>query len=241
MADHTMGSETRVFGESGSVVRRNLLSRIRLGHVVMVLAALFALVLNLAVLRGNDSTVEVVVASADIQVGTTLSIAHFSVAQVAADDLLTSRFVLANAMDGHIGELTIRAIEAGEPILESDLLATDRRDGLRSMSIPIEQSRAVAGGLSVGDSVDVVMVLDGVATFIATGIEVLAVPDSGTNALGARSGYAPTLAVSAAHALRIAAALDTGEVHLVRSTGSAVPDVEQARAIEPLGAEETSG
>jgi Flp pilus assembly protein CpaB len=241
VADRTIGSESAVAYDPSASVRRSLLSRIKLGHVVMALAALFALIFNIAVLRANESTVEVAVASTDIRAGTTLTISHFTTAEVPADDLLTSRFVLVEAMGGTVGQLTTRSIAAGQPVLESDLLVVESRDGLRAMSIPIDQTRAVAGHLSAGDSIDVVLVVDGVATYIATAIQVMSVPEAGTNALGARSGYAPTVAVTAAEALRIAAALDTGEVHIVRSTGSAVPDLEQATAIEQEEPEGSSG
>lgn len=240
MTDRKMGSDAAMAYDPSSV-QRNLLSRVKLGHVVMALAALFALVLNLAVLRGSQSTVEIAVAAADIRAGTTLTISHFSTAEVPADDLLTARFVLADVMGDTVGQLTTRSITAGQPVLESDLLVVESRDGLRAMSVPIDQTQAVAGHLAAGDSVDVVLVVDGVATYIATSIQVVSVPDAGTNALGARSGYAPTVAVTATEALRIAAALDTGEVHIIRSTGSAVPDLEQATAIAQDEAEESAG
>ncbi len=216
---------------------RSLVSRIKLGHVVMVLAGLFALVFNLAVLRSDEATIEVVLAASDIRAGTTITAGHLQTTAVPADDVLSVRFVAASEMGAVLGKLAVRSIEEGEPILGDDLLALENRRGLRAMSVPIEESRAVAGGLARGDSVDVVLVESGVATFIATGLEVLDIPDVGTNALGARSGYAPTLAVDAAQALRIAAALDVGEVHIIRSTGAAVPDLDSASA----GAVEVAG
>ena len=102
---------------------------------------------------------------------------------------------------------------------------------MTAMSIPIDQSRAVSGDLSPGDAVDIVLVRDGVATYIATAVEVLSVPSADTNALGARTGYSPTVAVDADEALRIAAALDVGDVHVVRATGAPPPDVDQASAV----------
>lgn len=215
-------------------VRRSILSRIKLGHVVMVIAAILALIFNLAVLRSRDATVDVMVADDDIPVGATLDLSHLETATVPADDLLTSRFIAATDLESVVGRLATRAIADGDPILESDLLVVENREGLRAMSVPIDQTRAVGGKLVPGDSVDIVLVQDGVATYIATGVEVLAVPSSDTNALGARTGYAPTLAVDATQALRIAAALDVGDVHIIRSTGSAVPNLEQATAIEQL-------
>lgn len=205
----------------------------------MLLAAVFALLLNLAVLRGNEATVEVAVAAIDIRAGTTLTMSHFDTAVVPEDDLLSPRFVPAGGIETAVGQLTTRSIVAGDAILESDLLVLDNRDGLRAMSVPIDQTQAVAGHLSPGDSVDIVLVTDGVATYIASGIEVLEVPSADANALGARTGYAPTLAVDATQALQIASALDVGEVHIVRSTGSAIPDLEQATAIAELEPEGT--
>jgi Flp pilus assembly protein CpaB len=230
VTDLEYSSETALLGQLP--VGRSLLSRIKLGHVVMVLAALFALVFNLAVLRSNDATIDVAVASTDIRAGTTLTMSHFDVATVPADDLLSARFVHAADIDTTVGQLTTRSITFGSPVLLSDLLLVENRDGLRAMSVPIDQSRAVSGHLARGDSVDIVLVDDGVATYIATGVEVLDVPSADTNALGARTGYAPTLAVDAGQALRIASALDIGEVHIVRSTGSALPELEQATAVE---------
>lgn len=216
-------------------VGRSMLSRVKLGHIVMVLAALFALVLNLAVLQGNEATVEVAVAATDIRAGTALTSSHLDSAVVPADEVLTSRFLPASAIESVGGKLALRPVATGEPILESDLLVVENRDGLRAMSIPIEQSRAVSGALTRGDVVDVVLVESGVATYIAIGIEVLDVPGADTNVLGARTGYAPTVAVDSTEALRIAAALDSGEVHIVRSTGARAPDLDSAPAVaEPF-------
>lgn len=232
VGDSVLASEGGAGADGLPSARRQLISRIRLGHVVMVLAAVFALVLNLLVLRDNRETIEVAVAAADISAGTTLSAAHLSLAEIPADDVLSARLVPGDAIDDWVGQLMTRSVDGGEPILMADLLEVATRDGLRAMSIPIDQTQAVAGSIGAGDAVDVVLVVDGVATYIATDIQVLGVPDAGTNALGARTGYAPTVAVTATEALRIAAALDTGIVHLVRSTGSAVPDLHEATAIE---------
>ena len=210
---------------------RSVLSRLQLSHVVMVLAALFALVLNLAILSGDDNTVEVVVAGEDIAAGTRITASHLSTAAVPADETTIARFLGAAEASSTIGMMATRPVAAGSPLLPSDLLSVENPAGLRAMSIPIDQTRAVAGHIERGDSVDVVLVVDGSASFIAAGIEVLDVPPDDVNALGARSVYAPTVAVDAAQALRIAAALDAGEVHLVRSTGAPTPSLSEASAL----------
>ena len=210
---------------------RNLLSRVRLGHVVMVLAALFALVLNLAILSGDDDTVEIAVAADDIAAGTRITTGHLATAIVPTDDLVTARFVAADEASFAVGMMATRPIASGAPILESDLLSVENPAGLRAMSIPIDRTRAVAGHIERGDSVDVVLVVNGTATFVAVAIEVLDVPPDDVNALGARSVYAPTVAVDATQALSIAGALDAGEVHLVRSTGAGVPNLLEVTAL----------
>ena len=190
MTDRLTGSEGVAGHESSGPVSRSLLSRIKLGHVVMALAALLALVFNLAVLRGNQAVMEVAVAAADIRAGTTLTLSHFDVAEVPADDTLSSRFVPGDSLESVVGKLATRSIAEGQPVLESDLLSLDNKDGLRAMSLPVDQSQAVGGHLSQGDAVDIVMVVDGVASYIAVDIEVLDVPSDDSNALGARTGYA---------------------------------------------------
>ncbi len=197
----------------------------------MILAALFALVLNLAVLSGEDNTVEIVVAGEDIAAGTRITTDHLETATVPANDLVTARFVGADDAPMTVGMMTTRPIDAGVPVLQSDLLLVQNPAGLRAMSVPIDQTRAVAGHIERGDSVDVVLVADGVATYVAVAIEVLDVPPNDVNALGARSVYAPTVAVDATQALRIAAALDAGEVHLVRSTGAGAPAISEVSAL----------
>lgn len=216
---------------------RNLLSKVQLGHVVMTLAALFAFVLNLAILGGDDDTVEILVADTDIAAGTRLTAGHLATAEVPADDLVTARLIPFDAPTLPVGMMATRPIAAGALIFESDLLSVENPTGLRAMSIPIDQTRAVAGHIERGDLVDVVLVVDATATYVAVAIEVLAVPSDDVNALGARSVYAPTVAVDATQALRIAAALDTGEVHLVRSTGAGAPGLSDATALVNLAQE----
>lgn len=231
VTDQQTGSEQlRPFDQPVSV-RRNLVTRVKLGHVVMALAALFALVFNVAVLRKNQATIEVAVAAVDIKPGTALGGQHFTITEIPADVVFADQFLSADQVTGDLGRLTTRPIAAGNPILAGDLRSAENRDGLRAMSIPIEREQAVSGNIAVGDSVDVVLVVDGLASYVVAGVEVIDVPAADGNALGASSAYAPTVSVDAEQALRIAAALDTGVVHLVRSTGTAAPALNATRAL----------
>jgi Flp pilus assembly protein CpaB len=210
--------------------KRNPLSRVTLGHVLMVLAGLLALVFNLAVIRGNQATIAVAVAAGEIRSGMAITDDLVTVRRIPDDRLLADHLLGADAVDAVIGSVATRTIAPGEPILISDVRAVETRDGLRAMSVPVDKGRAVAGGLHRGDRVDVVAVDAGLARFIALDVEVIDVPTVDSRALGATSSWTPTLAVTDEQALRIAAALDSGEVHLVRSTGAPDPVVEQATA-----------
>ncbi len=216
--------------ESQEPPKRNPLSRIKLGHVLMVLAGLSALALNLAVIRGNQATIDVAVAEGEIRSGVAITEGLLSIRQIPADDLLSASLLPADEVASVIGSVATRSIAAGEPVLLSDVRAIETQDGLRAMSVPIDQGRAVAGGLRSGDRVDVVVVESGLARFVAVDIEVIDVPSTDSRALGASSTFTPTLAVTDEDALRIAAALDSGQVHLIRCTGAPDPTLEQATA-----------
>ena len=62
--------------------------------------------------------------------------------------------------------------------------------------------------------------VDGVASYVATSLEVLAVADPGDGRLSNTSDFSVTVGVDDSIALAIAGALDTGEVHVIRSTGA---------------------
>ena len=214
--------------------RRGLLTRVKLGHVVAIVAGLLAAVTTLAVLRSNQSTVAVVTAAAPIASGAVLTSEDVVVEEVLLSPQFGSQFVTADEIDRVAGSVARRPIIPGEPLLDTDLGRVAASEGLRAMSVPIEEGRAVAGGLSVGDRVDVIAVVDGVARFIATNIEVLGVPteDSTGGLTSTTGGFAPTLAVDDEQALRIASALGIAEVHLVRSTGAPDVSVEEVAPIE---------
>ena len=78
LPDSVDGPDGGMAADRGPSARRRVLSRIRLGHVVMVLAALFALLLNLVVLRDNRDTIEVAVAATDISAGITHEAEEFA-------------------------------------------------------------------------------------------------------------------------------------------------------------------
>ncbi len=215
--------------------RRGLLTRVKLGHVVAIVAGLLAAVTTLAVLRSNQSTVAVVTAAAPIASGAVLTSEDVVVEEVLLSPQFGAQFVTADEIDRVAGSVARRPIIPGEPLLDTDLGRVAASEGLRAMSVPIEEGRAVAGGLSVGDRVDVIAVVDGVARFIATNVEVLGVPTEDSDRWSHRRPPAvlrPHWRWTTSRRFRSRPLWALAEVHLVRSTGAPDVSVEEVAPIE---------
>ncbi|HEX6287385.1 MAG TPA: hypothetical protein VFZ80_07855, partial [Acidimicrobiia bacterium] len=114
----------------------------------------------------------------------------------------------------------------GAVVDTSSLSEPGEGSGLRTMSMPIDREHAAGGSLVAGDRVDVISVVDGVPGFVATNLEVTGVAEEASGGIGAVSAYHVVLSVSAEQALALAAAIDSGSLEIIRSTG--------AEAIDPL-------
>ena len=221
--------------------KRSPLSRISFGHVLMVLAGLLAVVLNLALLRGDSVPEMVVVAARDLGTGTRIAASDMTVVAAPLEGELADRFTREAELETLVGLVVGRPIAAGEPVFASDVRPEAAPDAGRAMSVPVDVAQAVGGALRRGDRVDVIGVDDGVASYIATGVEVLAVPDAeGTGLAAATSDFNITLAVDDRQAISIAGVLDRGEVHIVRSTGAPAPEVGLDGEVSNLEAGEAS-
>ena len=206
--------------DSDAAPKRTPFSRLSFGHVIMIAAGLLALLLNVALLRSSDDTVEVLVAANTISAGSRLVVADIGYATIAADSPFSGRILNQTTVEPLLGQIVTRDIAAGAPLLADDLRPTAAPDAGRAMSIPIAPTQAVAADLRRGDRIDVISVIDGQARFIATGIEVLAVADAGEGRFANTTDFSVTVAVDDATALAIAGALDSSEVHVIRSTGA---------------------
>jgi hypothetical protein len=91
------------------------------------------------------------------------------------------------------------------------------------MSFPIARTRAVNGAIDTGDRVDVLAVQrnSGRSSYVATAVEVLDFRSEEAGPLQESDDASVTIAVDADAAARIASALETGTVTLVRATGAA--------------------
>ena len=207
--------------------KRSLLSRLSLGHVIMVVAGLAAFLLVFSVLRTRDETYQIATAVAELRAGTTVTEGAFSYARLGAGDRnVLGSFLSPVQVERAIEEgwVVTRTVPAGDPVRMSDFRTEADPSELRAMSIPIDRGHAVGGVLQAGDVIDVIVVRKGVAGYVATGVEVLDVAGADSQ-FGA--GFSVTVAVDGSASLRLASALRDGTIELVRATG--------ASALDPLG------
>ena len=211
--------------------RRRLSSRIGLLHLVAVASGLLSFLLILMWMRAGQELVTVAVAGDTIRAGALVAPGSVEFLDVAPDAAFDGRMLTPDEATRLEGSVATREIASGEPILDSDLRPVDLPVGLRAMSVPLDPARAAGGDLATGDRVDIIGTDDAGARYIAVGLPVLAVPGRQDSTFGASGTFAVTVAVDDAEALAIAAALDNGTVHLLRSTGA--PDVTPALITAP--------
>lgn len=195
-------------------------ARVSAGHVVMLVAALLAIVLNAALLRANAQTVPVAVAAADIRAGALVEPATFRFTHVRVDADLLASLVTPQSARALTGWVATAALPAGAIVRTSDLRPPSAPAAARAMSLPVTPEHAVGGAIAVGDRVDVIDVRDGEASYVTTGAEVLDVTTGARGALPSLGGMSITIAVDSETALRLAVALRSESLEIVRSTGA---------------------
>lgn len=210
------------------VPRRRFLGRFALGHLLMVLAGLLAFLLVLAVLRDTSVTNFIAKVVEDIPAGTTIEAADVELVEVSGDALV-GVVLTSDEVNGIItgGQVTTRALSAGTLLQPADFTAAGLRSEIRSMSIPISPTRAVAGSLKQGDLVDVIASSSDGAWHVMTSVEVLAVANSTTGGFSS-SDYTVTIEVDPALSLRLACALTGYTVDIVRATGATPLELDPA-------------
>ncbi len=200
--------------------RRRFLARLSLGHVVMVLSGLLAFLLVLVVLRDNTSTSFFASAAVDIPAGTTVDANDVTLIEIPGDALV-GVVLSADEVNAIItsGQVTTRAISAGTLLQRGDFSPGGLRSEIRSMSIPVSPTRAVAGSLKPGDVVDVIASDDEGSWYVTTGAEVLAVAEPTTGGF-ASNDYTITIAVDPVISLRLACGLANFAIDVTRATGA---------------------
>lgn len=187
-------------------------------HVVVVLAGVAALVANLAVLQAGTPRTAVVVTATALVAGQRVTPEDLVVVQVDGGGEVLDRLLRELPPTGMVA---VRDLTAGEPLRQSDLAEVAAADpGLRRMSLPVEPERAAGGRLVPGDRVDVIVAIDGVASTIVAGAQIVAVADQEDRAFGTLGAFHVTVLVDASDVLCLASGLAAGDVHLVLATGA---------------------
>jgi Flp pilus assembly protein CpaB len=187
--------------------------------------ALLAVVLNYSLLRARDDTVRVAVAARDLVAGAAVTPDAFRFTRARLDDRVLGTLLQPETVGEADGWVATGLVPAGDLVRRSDLLPPAAEDGRRAMSLPLEPEHAVAGELAPGDRVDVLEVRGDTARYVVTGAEVLAVADAGgAVGLTGAGAFSVTLAVDDHTALRLALALRSDAVEVVRSTGAPLAD-----------------
>ncbi len=197
--------------------------RVSWTHVAVVLVGLSAVGLNLMLLSARSTSQPVVVAASDLAAGSRLTVRDLEFSPIQASSSLLAGLIAEEQVAEIEGLVLTRAVEAGDLLTRADLRPAGAPSQLRAFAIPLPPERAVAGSLVPGDRVDVVVADDGAASYLAGGLEVLEVT-GGEGGIGL-SSFSVTVAADAETILRMAAALDSGTVSLVRSTGAAPPSI----------------
>lgn len=202
--------------------RRPLRARVSTGHIVMVVAGLLGALLTLQVLRSADDRREVLTLRRNVPAGEVVTAADLTTTRVRVDSTVERSLVAADERGAVVGEVATRPLRAGDLVNRHDIRRGAPGTGLRSMTIPIETSRAVGGDLVAGDRVDVIATTDEGSEFIVTDAEVLRTGggESDGPLRSSSDKYFVKIAVDAPEATAIAYGLKHGSLDVIAATGA---------------------
>jgi Flp pilus assembly protein CpaB len=208
------------------VGRRPWWSRASAAQIFMVVAGILAFIANLAILRAREEVVLVAVAASDINAGVAIDeAAHVEYVELNGSDDVLAPLVTSEEIAGLSGFILSSPMEAGEMFVESELVASVNPIDQRAIALAVGRDHAVGGDISVGDRVDVIWVDDDAAKYIVTGVEVIdtTASERSGGAFSASQAFSLTVAVDDVQALKLAEALNSGQIEVVRSTGAEAP------------------
>jgi Flp pilus assembly protein CpaB len=188
----------------------------------MVLAGVLGVLLTLSAFRAADKTRPMLAAARDIAPGTVIDSGSLRVSRVHADRAVLATLFDASSLHSLRGRVAVEHVAAGALLTRGAVRSAAVGQAPRAMSFPIPRSRAVGGALTEGDRVDVLGVRrnSGESGYVATDVPILAFSGTGSGPLQGSDEASVTVAVDSAAAARIASALETGSITLVRATGA---------------------
>lgn len=220
---------SKVSREAGTSqpARRPVKRRLSTSHFLIGLVVVLAFVLNFLALQDRTATTLVAVADRPISAGSAFSVDSVRLVPVTAGFEGLESLVQQAQLSDFEGWVVERSIPVGGLLNLSVFVEPGAPSGLRSMSIPIAVAHAAGGTIVAGDRVDVISVLDGSATYVATDIEVIGSSDVDGGSFGSVGDYHIVVAVDARQALDLAEAIELGSLEIIRSTGA--PEIEAGR------------
>ena len=210
---------TREAGTSKPAGRR-IRRRLSGNHLLIALVVVLAFSLNYLALQDRGDKTMVAVANRSLLAGSVMSTSDLRFVSVDSDFGAIDSMIPQSSAGRYDGWILQSAVAEGDLINPAALIEPGAPDGLRSMSIPITVEHAAGGTLVAGDRIDVVSVVDGVAKYVAVGIDLLGVSEDEGGSLGGLSSYHLVVAVDSDQALALAEAIDSGSIEVIRSTGA---------------------
>ncbi len=212
------------------VVKRPWWSRASAAQILMIVAGILAFIANLAILRAREDVVLIAVAASDINAGVTIEeSAHIEYVELNGSEDVLAPLVTADEVAGIEGSILSSPIRAGEMFVESELVDSVNPIDQRAIALAVGRDHAVGGDISVGDRVDIIWVHDDVARYVVTGVEVIDTTNNERTggAFSASQSFSITVAVDDVQALKLAEALNAGQIEVIRSTGAEPPAAER--------------
>jgi hypothetical protein len=172
----------------------------------------------------KDETVQVVVAARDIAPGTRIQPADIKVLRLALPDSVAGHVLTSSAKA--IGATTLGPLRAGDVAQAGQLTPPNANTTpYLEVSFSLPAARALDGELRSGETVDILTTDKSnpasVARVAASDAHVLRTQASGSGSVGHSGDVTVTVGViSRTDAAAIAAAVDQGQVTLVRTTGA---------------------
>ena len=201
----------------------------------------------------GPETVRVLVAKSSLQYGATIKPENLQWVEWPQSAVPPGAFVTAESLLGEKGDqkrIVLRSIDPGEPILEGKItkfgesprMAMNLGEGKRAVSLRIDAVSGVAGFVSAGDRVDILLIrnLSGqlVSSVILQDITVIAIDQrQNSETVSARVGSTVTVEVDTVQSQKLALAQQVGSLSLtLRGIGESA-----GGDMKPITANDLSG
>ncbi|MPZ69243.1 MAG: hypothetical protein GEU71_06890 [Actinobacteria bacterium] len=181
-----------------------------------------ALIAGQRMLEGAQTTVPVWSTVRDLPQDHVLGPGDIELVEAKLPASVLTRYVPAE--QAIVGSILTRAVGVGE-LIAADWVSAADSGASRSMTIPVAPEHAVGGDLRPGDRIDVYATFDpgdirAKTSLLLRGAEVLQVVTAGGLTLGDEALVGVTVGISPEDSARVAFAVRTAEIDIVRVVGA---------------------